>query len=277
MLNNATSQLIHSAVHRLTKTERRIAQTLLEEPTLLAFGRVSDLAAKVGTSRPSIVRFATTLGFAGYSDLQTFARQGLSDQLSRPADRIRSDDKAASGEHAQLVSALESVFEAAEEGSFQAFAEQIVAADRVWIATGETSRAGGCVLHSGLSMVRQGVRLIGQHTIASELADAVTGDVAVVFDFQRYRHATILAAQTLASLGATILAITDGPLSPLASMTDYWVEIPVPAMGPFDSSVPAVVVAELLVSQVSRKLKNDARDRIDRIESLWDATNTFES
>ena len=65
-----TSQLIASVSDRLTPTERRIAQAVLEEPTLLAFGTVSDLAARVGTSRPSIERFATKLGFAGYRDLQ---------------------------------------------------------------------------------------------------------------------------------------------------------------------------------------------------------------
>ncbi len=52
---------------RLTPTERRIAESVLDDPTLLAFGTVSDLAAKAKTSHPSIVRFATKL-------LQFFSR-----------------------------------------------------------------------------------------------------------------------------------------------------------------------------------------------------------
>ncbi|NNE07273.1 MAG: MurR/RpiR family transcriptional regulator, partial [Gemmatimonadetes bacterium] len=120
-----------------------------------------------------------------------------------------------------------------------------------------------------------GVHLIGEHALASDLTDAGPGDVGVVFDFQRYRRATVLSAETLASLGATILAITDGPLSPLASITKHWCQLSIPAVGPFDSSVPAVAAAELLVSQVTRDLKESARERIDHIESLWDATSTF--
>ena len=54
----------------LTPTERRIAEAVLAEPTLLAFGTVSDLAGRVGTSRPTIVRFANKLGFEGYTQLQ---------------------------------------------------------------------------------------------------------------------------------------------------------------------------------------------------------------
>ncbi|MDH3785428.1 MAG: hypothetical protein OEV00_08900, partial [Acidobacteriota bacterium] len=66
-----------------------------------------------------------------------------------------------------------------------------------------------------------------------------------------------------------------GPLSPLAALTEHWCALTVPAVGPFDSSVPAVAAAELLVAQVSRDLKKDARDRIDRTEALWDTTGTF--
>ena len=83
--------------------------------------------------------------------------------------------------------------------------------------------------------------------------------------------------ETLAALGTTILAITDGPLSPLAALTDHWCQLAVPAVGPFDSSVPAVTAAELLVGQVARDLKGHARDRIDRTELLWESTGTFHS
>ena len=62
-----------------------------------------------------------------------------------------------------------------------------------------------------------------------------------------------------------MIAVTDGPLSPLASFTDHWCQVTIPAVGPFDSSVPVVAAAELLVAQVSRDLKASARDRIDRM------------
>jgi len=91
-LENSTSDLVAAASGELTPTERRIAEAVLAEPTLLAFGTVSDLADLVGTSRPSIVRFANKLGFPGYTLLQKHVRSGLSQQLSRPSERIRQDD-----------------------------------------------------------------------------------------------------------------------------------------------------------------------------------------
>ena len=74
----SVSELIATVGQRLTPAERRIAEAVLEDPTRLAFGTVSDLAARVGTSHPTVVRFAAKLGFGGYAELQERARRDLS-------------------------------------------------------------------------------------------------------------------------------------------------------------------------------------------------------
>lgn len=270
-----TPELVASVVDRLTPTERRIAEAALADPTLLAFGTVADLANHVGTSRPSIVRFAHKLGFDGYTDLQRHVRLSVSHRLSRPSVRIRHHDSDLIPARAALEGAIASVFDAVDGDRLAAFAAPIVRADSVWILSGETSMAGAHVLQSGISMVRPSVHLVGGHSMSVDLSSAGRGDVAVVFDFFRYRSQTIKAARILADVGVRIVAITDGPLSPLAALTDTWCEIEVPAIGPFDSSVPAVAIAELLVARVARDLSDDATERIDRIEELWAATGTF--
>ena len=105
--------------------------------------------------------------------------------------------------------------------------------------------------------------------------DAGPGDAAVVMDFFRYRRQVTEAARVLANAGTAIVAITDSPLSPLVELTDNWCEIEVPAIGPFDSSVPIVAACELLVARVAEDLKEDATNRIDRIEALWDSFEAF--
>ncbi|MBL4699042.1 MAG: MurR/RpiR family transcriptional regulator, partial [Phycisphaerales bacterium] len=123
--------------------------------------------------------------------------------------------------------------------------------------------------------IRPDVHLVVEHSTGRELSSAGPGDTAVVFDFARYRRSSITTARALEQLGVTIVAITDGPLSPLASLTQHWCELKIPAVGPFDSSIPAVMAAELLVAQVVHQLGDQARQRIDRLESLWQATDTF--
>lgn len=271
----STLDLIASVSGDLTPTQRRIAEAALAEPTLLAFGTVSDLADRVGTSRPSIVRFATKLGFGGYTDLQEHVRDDLSKRLSRPSERIRRDDDPGVSARAAITDAIASVFDAARSDRIDALVTPLVKARNVWVLSGETSQAGAHALHSGLSMLRPGVRRLEEHSYETALSDAMPGDTAVVIDFPRYRKQVTLAAQLLAESCVTVVAITDSPLSPLVELADTWSQIKVPAVGPFDSSVPIVAMCELLVAQVARELQDVATDRIDRIETLWEQTETF--
>ncbi len=269
------SEAIADAGDRLTATERRIAEAVVAEPTLLAFGTVSSLAEHIGTSRPSIVRFATKLGFSGYSALQDAARAGMSQRLSTPRDRVRADRATGANDLRSLTASLTPLTPIVESGVIVNLAPQIARADFVWIATGETSRASAHVLHSGLSISRSGVHLIDDHSLSSDLADAGAADIALISDFSRYRTSAAVAAQALSALDVPIIAITDGPLSPLARLADTLIELSVPAVGPFDSSMPSVALAELIVAEVARVDRVAVQARIDRTEELWAATNTF--
>jgi len=271
----STLDLVAAASGELTPTERRIAEAVLAEPTLLAFGTVSDLADRVGTSRPSIVRFANKLGFQGYTLLQQHVRSDLSQQLSRPSERIRQDDKTGPPLRDVINGGIASVLDAFEDGRVAELAAPVVQAEKVWILSGETSQAGAHALYSGLSMVRPRVRALEEHSFGTDMSDAGPQDVAVVFDFRRYRRQVITATRVLGNAGVSIVAITDSPLSPLVALADSWCQIEVPAIGPFDSSAPIVVLCELLVARVAQELKNDAKNRIDRIEALWEDTEAF--
>jgi DNA-binding MurR/RpiR family transcriptional regulator len=272
---NSTLDLVAAVSGELTPTERRIAEAVLAEPTLLAFGTVSDLADRVGTSRPSIVRFANKLGFHGYTLLQQHVRSNLSQQLSRPSERIRQDDNTAPPVRDVINGGIASVLDAFEDGRVAELAAPVVQAEKVWILSGETSQAGAHALYSGLSMVRPRVRTLEEHAIGTDLSDAGPQDVAVVFDFFRYRRQVVTATRVLANAGVRIVAISDSALSPLVELADSWCQIEVPAIGPFDSSAPIVVLCELLVAKVAQELKDDAKNRIDRIEALWEDTEAF--
>ena len=260
---------------RLTPTERRIAERVLDDPTLLAFGTVSDLATRADTSHPSIVRFATKLGFEGYTDLQSWVRQDVAHQLVTPGQRIRRPEGLSSDVREDIEKSIQSSLAVLDHATLARLAAPLVHAEHIWILTGETSRAGAHVLFSGLSMIRNGVHLVDQQNFGRDLSGATERDAAVVFDFARYRRSCVLAARSLIELEVDLVAITDSPLSPLAAITDRWCELDVRAVGPFDSSLPAVLASELLVLEVAEALGSSVRERIDRLERLWEQTQTF--
>ena len=55
---------------RLSPAERRVAEVVLEQPELVAFGTVARVADKAGTSGASVLRLAARLGYQGFTDLQ---------------------------------------------------------------------------------------------------------------------------------------------------------------------------------------------------------------
>ncbi|HKK53085.1 MAG TPA: MurR/RpiR family transcriptional regulator, partial [Myxococcota bacterium] len=156
--------LIATASDRLTPTDRRIAAAIIDDPSLLAFGTVSDLAERVGTSPPSIVRFAARLGFEGFRDLQGQVRHRLSRQMSRPSQRIRHQDASIAPQRLAIEDALDGVFEALDQPRLEAMAAPVATAGSVWILSGETSMAGAHALCSGLRMVRPNVVLVEAHS-----------------------------------------------------------------------------------------------------------------
>jgi DNA-binding MurR/RpiR family transcriptional regulator len=275
MVERQLSTLIAEAGERLTPTDRRIAEAVLGDPTLVAFGTVTHLAEAVGTSRPSIVRFAKNLGFDGFTEFQDHVRQNLSATIFRPRDRIRQTSGAAGRTQDAIEQSIASLFEAVSNGRLAQTAQRTGAAASVWIISGETSRAGAHALRSGLSMVRPRVRLLDDRNFGSELTDVSSDDLVIVLDFHRYRQTVIRATEILADADIEIIAITDGPLSPLATLADTWFGLHIPAIGPFDSSTPAVAFAEILVAEVATQLEQAATDRFDKTETLWAATDTF--
>lgn len=276
MSDSPLSRLLASKHDRFTKTERRIAVKVTEDPTLIAFGTVVEVADSVSASGPTVVRFAVKLGFSGFTELQEFVQAGMTKQLTRPVERFRHGGNSTVLESARNFEAsIRSVVEAASDERLSSASEAIVGAKSVWVASGETSRVGAHALVAALRTVRPGVRLVDDFLTGIDLVEAGPGDVVVVFDFERYRASIIQTATMMVEAGVDLIAITDGPLSPLANLTKDWFGISIPAVGPFDSSVPAVAMAELLAASVAARSAGDVERRLERAEHVWQGLGTY--
>ncbi|MDH3294505.1 MAG: SIS domain-containing protein, partial [Acidimicrobiia bacterium] len=178
-----------------------------------------------------------------------------------------------------ITAAFQDGLDSVDDATIAALAVPIATTrGRVLILCAETSAAPGRLLADNLGLLRPGVQLLAgsSATMAADLADVGATDVVMVIDFPRYEATIVAAAEHAADRGATVLAVTDGPLSPLATVADTWVGVPIQAIGPFDSILPAVVLAELLIAEVADLLRTQATTRLDRIEALWSASGVFD-
>ncbi|MDH2424010.1 MurR/RpiR family transcriptional regulator [Sphaerisporangium sp. TRM90804] len=74
--------------HRLSPSQRRIARYLLERPDQAVFLTSVDIAEAVGTSQPSVTRFAFALGFAGFPEFRDDLRAALRDGRGPAAEPV---------------------------------------------------------------------------------------------------------------------------------------------------------------------------------------------
>jgi DNA-binding MurR/RpiR family transcriptional regulator len=265
---------------QLTPAERKVAEVLADEPQTVAFGTVANVARRAGTSGPSVVRLAVKLGYGGFVDLQADVQQELARQLGPARDRIR--QRPPSDVVGRTVAAeIENVTQtlaAINQDMFRAAVSKMSDRRRqVIVLPGEMTLAVGEELAGHLAQLRDGVTLVtgSEMTASKRLASTDPGDVVVAIDIRRYERRVLTLLRRAASQGGAVIAITDSPLSPLASLASETFFVAAQGVGPFDSLVGALALVNALVAAVAARLRQTATSRLDAIEAAWKATNVL--
>jgi DNA-binding MurR/RpiR family transcriptional regulator len=258
---------------RLTPAERRVAESVIADPSGVAFGTVSSLAARSGTSGPTVVRLAAKLGFGGFVDLQAAVQDELSQRLRPAVERIgaspagdplaRALDHELENVRATLTAVDRSVFKTAVG----------LLSDRrraVHVVTGEATNGVAALFVDGLDLLRGGVDRLGgsEVAVARQLAFVGPGDVVVAIELRRYERWVVQAVEAAAKQGAELIAITDSPLSPVAQPAGVVFTVMAEGAGPFDSHVGTLALTNALVAAVADRVRGRAAERLGRVEDV---------
>lgn len=77
-----------SALPTLSKAERRVGRALLADYPSAGLASAARLAERAEVSPPTVLRFAQSLGYDGFTDLQVALRAELSAQSNGPITRL---------------------------------------------------------------------------------------------------------------------------------------------------------------------------------------------
>lgn len=267
---------IMAHAERLTSTERKIAEVLAGEPQTIAFGTVAQVATRAGTSGPSVVRLAVKLGYEGFVDLQADVQSELARQLGPARDRIRQRpptdllERVEAAEQDNVLGTLHAINPRVLEESVTRLADRH---RKVWVLAGEVMSPIASVLAGQLAQLREGVtRATGSEVAVSRaLAGLEADDTLVAVDIRRYERSLVAVARWAAERGASVIAVTDSPLSPLAAAAEHTFFISARGIGPFDSLTGGIALANTLVTAVAVRLRESAPARLDAIEAAWSA------
>jgi DNA-binding MurR/RpiR family transcriptional regulator len=271
---------VAAAGAQLTMAERRVAQVVLERPQLVAFGTVADLAAEASAGAATVVRLAAKLGFDGFSALQSSVQEDLSRQLRPAAERIRELADRPHVERHRAI-AMANVAETIDNVSREAFDAVVdLLADLrrpVLVLAGEAEHGVAAQFVHDLAALRHDVSAVSGNEVAvrRQLALSPASSTLVVIDLRRYERWLLEAVTLAGELGHTIVACTDGPLSPLAMRAARSFTLAARSASPFDSQVGTLTLLELFVAAVAERLRDSATSRLERVESSWAAAKSL--
>ena len=266
--------LIADAANRFTPSERRVAEAVISDPKVVAFGTVAQLAEISGSSGPTVLRFAAKLGFEGFVDLQSTVQEEIADQLRPATQRIR--ERPLSDVIGRTLAAdldnVRSTLGDVDAADFRIAVDLL--ADRrrrVFVIASEVSGGAGQLLAGQLDLLRDGVfEITGTPVkVSRDLVRVEPLDVVIVFDLRRYERWLLEATARAADTGATLIALTDGRLSPLAERAALTFVVAARGVGPFDSVVGAMSLVHALIAAVAARLRRSATGRLDAVEASW--------
>lgn len=274
MAEMEVEERVRNAGAQLTTAERRVAQVVLERPQLVGFGTVADLAEAAGAGAATVVRLAAKLGFDGFSALQTSIQQDLSRQLRPAAERIRElgGDQPITRHRSAELSNVQATLDAVDPTTLDAVVRLLADLDRdVLVLAGDAERGVATQFATELGALRPGVALIGGSdvTVRRQLALSTAGSTLLVVDLRRYERWLLDAFEQGRAAEHTVVALSDGLLSPLAMGADHSFAISAASVSPFDSHVGTLALFDLLVGMTAERLKASAADRLQRVETAW--------
>jgi DNA-binding MurR/RpiR family transcriptional regulator len=262
----------------LTSSQKRIAETIVEDPEFVAFATVDKFASRLGVSPSTIVRFAYRIGLSGYPELQEQVRTQVLDSL-RTTGAAGADPFARLGESVtgdslrHDLSLLSTTAERLNPADVERAVEMIVAAERVRVIGGVTAFSVAYYTAVTLERVRSRVALLsGSPVPTGPLLEMESGDVLVAFGFPPYARSTIAAIDAVKRRGASVVAISDSPISPLRGQVDVLLPAAVSGIGTQNSLVAAMAVANIIVNGVASRMPGALERYSETIRLLdeWD-------
>jgi DNA-binding MurR/RpiR family transcriptional regulator len=268
------AERIAEAAGRLTQAERRVAEVVGDDPKIVAFGTVAQLAAHSGTIGPTVLRFASKLGFSGFAQLQAAVQEEIADALRPATERIRErpPTDVLSRTLGTSLDNVRTTLELVNPDDLRAAVELLSERRRaVYVVASEFSRGVGMLLVTQLEMLRPNVSLVSGTPVrvSRMISEVAPDDVVVAIDHRRYERWVLDATRRLIDRGAVLIAITDSALSPLASSARYAFVVSARGAGPFDSHLGTLAVSDALIASIATRLRRSATERLDAAEAAW--------
>jgi DNA-binding MurR/RpiR family transcriptional regulator len=220
---------IRSLLPGLARAEQRVAKVVLENPGTVAHRSITEVAEQAGTSETTVTRFCKAIGVGGYPEL----RIALAADTARSQARANHDmggDIGPGDDLRQVVGkvafadarAVEETAEQLDVESLDKVVQAVAGARRVDVYGFGASAFVAFDLQQKLHRIGLTCFAWNDTHIALTSAAVLTGaDVAVGISHTGSTAETVEALRVARETGATTVALTNFPRSPITEVADH--------------------------------------------------------
>ena len=272
-------RVIHEKHDSMSKAYQRIAVYLTQNPNDVAIKSVNSIAESCGIHASSFVRFAQSLGFTGFKELQEVFQRRLSTAAPGFEARIKALKGELGGAKAEGDSSLLRDLVTRDIASLQELLNDVTS-ESLSNAVNLMKKAKVIYLVGQLrsvpvvELMRYVLTMLGKRTV---LLDASGGlathmgklmgprDLLIAVSFRFYARETVNIVEDAAARGVSVLAITDSTLSPLAKDATALFTVPEHEYIFSRSLAAPMCIAQALMVSLAAKLQKQEAPRIPTV------------
>ena len=261
----------------LTKTEKIIADYILDNINTIGFSPLKDVAMACGVSDTSVIRFLRELGYDGYTDF----KKSLNDKLIEQYHANLSPMQKFNQSKAQIttesianevfynsINNLNNAYLSMDDKLLQSIADCLIASKSKYIAAFRGTSCCADYFWRKAIYFLPGLILCdkAESETIEKMVDISRDDCLMLFSFPRYSEISFTILELAKKRGAKIIVFTDRLTSPLAPYADYLVTVNVNGVSFTNSYFVPLCYAEALAVIISKKLENSTEERLNLLE-----------
>ncbi len=268
-------QRLNHSGKKLSKSHRRIAECIVTHYDKAAFMTASRLGEYVGVSESTVVRFAAALGYEGYPQLQKALQELIRHRLTASQRFEMTSDM----DHTQMLSRvlkadiqnIRATLDELDLTAFENAIDLVLAARHIYVLGLRASAPLAQFMAHYLNFIFPSVTLVtsGISDIFEQISRIGEGDLLIGISFPRYTSRTIEAMRFARGRGASLIAVTDGPLSPLHAAADLCLTAKSDMASFVDSLAAPLSLINALIVAVGQRRRQEVNDYFEQMEGVW--------
>jgi DNA-binding MurR/RpiR family transcriptional regulator len=277
--------LVRSRYDQLSRSERRVADLVIESPLFMSGYTATELAEAARVSKATITRFIAKLGLPSFDDFRRAARDSHIYAAGSPLQLMAREIATTHGDLSLLVDQtlrgdIFNLNQTYSELSVDDLAESVrllSESRKVVFADFRKQYALAYYAATLFNAIRQGVStlpILGASAVDGML-DIGRDDTVITFPFRRPQHDQDVLSRAVIAAGANLVAIGDVWPSPPNQRATIYLRCRSDSVGVFDSFVTPISLINLLFTATANRLGQSAWDRLTLLEEKHKQFETF--